>query len=216
VTTHLTRDELQRWWTHGAPAERERVVAHLAECDECGALYAEVMDAQPVAPLTEPADVRLVARAYRVFGPRGRVFARQRWPRGWLWPRALIAAAAALLLAIAIPWSQVLSPGRSDENEIRGSTLQPLSPIGAVQQPVRFTWVSPVRAARYDVEVRGIDGRLIVRFSTPSERFGLAADDQARLEPGRSYTWQVVAVDAAGDVVMRATPQEFVVSSSRR
>ena len=45
--THLDREEIVRWWQEGAPSDRHRFVEHLAECDACGALLGEVIDARP-------------------------------------------------------------------------------------------------------------------------------------------------------------------------
>ena len=68
MTVHLTREELQRWWDHGSPADRDRVVGHLAECDACGALYGEILDAEaPPATEIESVDRSLTDRAYRTY-----------------------------------------------------------------------------------------------------------------------------------------------------
>lgn len=211
MTRHLTRDELQRWWTHGAPEDRDRIVGHLAECDACGALYAEVIDAQPVTPLAQPADARLQARAYRIHSTPGHAPAV--W---WWWPRAaLVAAAATFLLAIAVPWFRWSGPVSWRDGGIRGSTLQPVSPIGTVEPPVRFAWTSPVRASRYEVEVRTSDGRLVARFSTTREQLELTPTEQQRLEPGRRYTWIVAAFVADGEPMLRTPAREFVIAPAR-
>jgi hypothetical protein len=47
--THLTRADLTRWRDAPDPADRDRIVLHLAECDECGALYADLMRTRPAA-----------------------------------------------------------------------------------------------------------------------------------------------------------------------
>jgi len=208
--THLTREELQRWWTEGHPPDRARVVAHLAECDDCGALYAEVIDAQPVAPLT-PDTPALVARAYGVHrrfqADRGR-----RWPLPAL---AGLAAAATVVAALALPLltDRARRPAIEEETP-RGSSLQPLSPVGAVDPPIVFRWSSPIASDGYIVEVRD-DARLLFRISSDRTVVELPLEHAATLAPGRAYSWTVVAVTATGEEMLRGGPSVFVLSANR-
>jgi hypothetical protein len=206
--THLTREELQRWWSEGRPADRARVVAHLAECDHCGALYAEVIEAQPVTPLM-PDTPALVARAYGVHSgvqaDRGR-----RWPLPAL---AGLAAAAMLVAALVLPQLADLarSPARQEEAS-RGSTLQPLSPVGTVDPPVVFRWSSPIASDGYVIEVRD-DTRLMFRLRSDRTVMQLPAEHAATLVPGRAYSWTVVGVTATGEEMLRAEPTAFILSA---
>jgi hypothetical protein len=211
--THLTREELQRWWRDGAPGERDRILAHLAECDECGALYGEVIDADPVQP--DAAAVRVAApRGYRVFRRSRRMFGVD-----WSTPRvlAVCGAAAVVVLAAIVPTLLRPSGPEPDGGGIRGTSLQPLAPIGAVTQPVQFRWTSPVNAARYVVEVREDGGeQILFSLTSEAESVDLPQEQLGRLTPGRAYSWVVVAADQAGAEIMRAPPRSFVVAAVGR
>jgi len=210
--THLTRDELERWWREGSPAQRDRVLAHLAECDECGTVYGEIIDADPLRP--DAAAVRDAAprgyRAYRRPGVLG---------LDWSSPRALAAygAAAVVVLALLVPALRE-STTRSDPGEdIRGTSLQPLAPIGTVAPPVEFRWASPVNAARYRVEVRDeSSGEIFVRVESDTATVSLTPEHSSRLTRGRPYSWVVIAVGPGGEEIMRAPPRSFVVSIDQR
>jgi hypothetical protein len=212
--THLTREELQRWWRDGAPGERDRILAHLAECDECGALYGEVIDAEPVQPDAD--DVRVAApRGYRAYRRPRRILGVD-----WSRPRVLAACGVAAVVVLAAIVPAILDPsGRSepDGGGIRGTSLQPLAPIGTIVAPVQFRWVSPVNAARYVVEVREEGGeQILFAIASATESVDLSQEQLDRLTPGRAYSWIVIAADQAGGEIMRAPPRSFVVSSEGR
>jgi hypothetical protein len=209
--THLSREELQRWWEHGHPAERERIVAHLAECDQCGALYGQILDTRPVDGDAQTSAPDLVARA------RGAYRARRR-PGFWS-PGRLVAygAAAALLPAVAIPaFRNAVLPVVGDRHDIRGTSLQALDPVGEITPPVRFRWASPIDAPRYAVEVRDAERRLVFSLPSGPDELSLGTDRLAELEPGRQYTWEAIALTAEGEEMVRSTPQSFSVAPSPR
>jgi hypothetical protein len=209
--THLTREELQQWWRHGASGARDRIVAHLAECDECGALYGEVIDADP-APLDAAAARDASPRGYSAYRRPRRIF-------GVDWRVLAVSGAAAVLLLVAIVPALLGPSGRfePDGGGIRGTSLQPLAPIGTVAPPVQFRWASPVNAARYVVEVReeGVE-QILFTVTSDTESVALPREQLGRLTPGRAYSWVVVAVDRTGTEIMRAAPREFVVSTGAR
>ncbi|MGH9349395.1 MAG: hypothetical protein ACRD26_19265 [Vicinamibacterales bacterium] len=207
--THLTRDELDRWWRSGQPTDRSRIVGHLAECDECAALYADVIESRPVAATELPdAPADLVARAHRLYGRQSGA------PRAqWRWWTVGTAAAAILVAAIAIQLLRQPSPrGAASERDIRGSVLQLMAPIGTVAPPVHFRWASPVAAERFVVEVRDDDERLVLALSSASEAVPLPEHQRAQLLSGRTYQWQVIAVGPGGDEIMRSPSRSFEIS----
>jgi hypothetical protein len=212
--THLGRQDLERWWREGQPADRARMVDHLARCDECGALYGEVIDASHME-VDERAVLRvdLVSAAYRV-DRRQRRTVLAFWP-----PRALAAGvAAAAVIAIVVGTSMLRSPAPPEDpypEGIRSGSLQPLVPIGAVDPPVRFRWASPVNAARYLVEVRDEERRLLFVLSSDVESVNLPAERADALIPGRQYWWEIVGLDASGDTIMRGPSRTFTVSARR-
>jgi hypothetical protein len=203
--THLTREELERWWQRGDPADRERVVGHLAACDECGSLYGRVIDGlDPTAADLPEVRRALVRRGVRVYRP-----ARGWWPL----PRWVVATAAltGLVVAISVPLLRTpAAPVTDTPVAVRGSALQALGPVGLVEAPVTFRWASPVTAASYRVEIRDGD-RVLSTLLTGDESVELPAADLARLDPGRTYSWLVVALTAEGDEIMRTEAQRFSV-----
>jgi hypothetical protein len=206
--THLTREELVRWWKDGPPAERERIVSHLAVCDECGALYGERIDAQPVAADSRPDLAALGYGAYR--RPRRLL------PSPWSVPTlAAAATAAVLLIGLAIVALRAPEPP-DDASGIRGTSLQPLSPIGRVDPPVVFRWESPVRASSYRVEVRDSERRMPVALYYDAESVGLPPPRPLELTPGEEYTWEVVALGPDGEEIMRSPARGFSVSPRPR
>jgi hypothetical protein len=210
--THLTREELERWWRSDQLADRSRIVGHLAGCDECGALYGEVIEDRVPAP--EPpvaAAGNLVARAYRLYGkPLGAHVWRS-------WTLGLGAAAAVMFLALAIPMLRHEGPRDiAREEGIRGTSLQPLAPIGTVVPPVRFQWASPVAADRFVVEVRDDEQRIVLTLSSATETVLLPDDQRTRLVAGRTYHWQAFALGPAGDEIFRAPVRTFVIAGPVR
>jgi hypothetical protein len=188
------------------------VLAHLAECDECGAVYGEIIDADPLQP--DAAAVREAApRGYRAYRRPG-VFALD-----WSSPRVLAACGAAAVVALALvaPTLRETTTRSDSGDEIRGTTLQPLTPIGTVAPPVEFRWASPVSAGRYRVEVRDeSSGEIFVRVESDTTSVSLAPEHLSRLIRGRPYSWVAIAVGPAGEEIMRGPPRSFVVSIDER
>lgn len=214
MTPHLTREELQRWWEHGSAADRHRIIEHLSQCDACGALYGEIVAAQaPMPELPAEIDRHLVERAYGVLQKTEAITPAA---RPWWSPSIALAAAAVLVAGIAVsvvPWPR--EPA-GDDTAIRGSALQGISPVGLVAGPVRFAWSSPIRAAGYRVDVRDDSGDLVLRLSSGGASIVLDADRQARLRPGRTYQWTVVALDREGEEMIQTPPIAFVLAEPGR
>jgi hypothetical protein len=207
--THLAREELERWWTEGRPADRDRIEGHLAACDACGALYGEVIDSLPLpAGLAAGSDQELAARGLHAFAG-GQPRALRVPPRAALWAAAAALAAAALVPLLG-------RPGPEPPDGIRGASLQPLEPLGTVAPPVRFAWASPVRAAGYVVEVRDPQKGLVFSLSSAEPPLDVPPERLARLTPGWIYWWTVIARDASGEEIMRSPPRSFVVVSVPR
>lgn len=214
--THLTREALERFRREGSPAERDRIVAHLAVCDACGALYGEVLDQEPVepTPATAPLAAALRERGYRSY----RRNAPGWWSAWWRRPATLAGAAAAAVavaLVLALPLLRESSrPAPAlDQTGVRGSGVQALEPIGEAARPLRFRWSSALDAPRFELEIRDADGRVVAAVTSDREQAELAADDEARLVPGARYTWRVTALDADGEVMAVTEPRSFVVAA---
>jgi hypothetical protein len=208
--THLSREELKRWWEEGPAEERERIVGHLAVCDECGALYGGLIDGWELdnpKPATESRP-ELAARGYRAYRPRG---------SGVLSLPPLLWGAAAAALLVALGVLTLRAPGLGDDpGAIRGASLQPLSPIGRVDPPFDFRWESPVRAFRYRIEIVDAERRSRIVLYSEVESIALSPDRLEELEPGMEYAWFVVALDESGEEIMRAPLRLFSVSPESR
>jgi hypothetical protein len=202
VRTHLTRRELEQW-SAGQSSDRDRIVRHLAECDDCGALYGVVM--RDASIRDGDAASSILERGYRAF--------RQppRRPAPFLRGRAVaILAAAAALILVAVVVAPRVRPG-TDPGTIRATTLQPLAPIGEVTSPREFRWASPLAAARYRVDVRDADRRLLFTLTSEKETIDIPAERRAELTAGRTYFWEVTAFSSDNEEIVRGPLRSFTV-----
>ena len=128
--THFNDIELHRWRDAGPGADRERIVAHIAECAECAARYAAAIRNRPLQaePAKDAADFVAAAR---------------RRPPRWIAP---LAAAAVLVIAVAIPLTM---RHREQPLQLRGTTIQTFA------SDTELAWASGIVAARYRVEISG-------------------------------------------------------------
>jgi hypothetical protein len=204
--THLTRDELLRWRDAHDAADRGRIVEHLAECDDCGAMYAELIRTRPATEGPIALDARdFVAAGVAAGAPS--VPRRSWWraPAVWIAIPATAAAALVLMTVISRPSIPPLSEPTSTT---RGSALVPLSPAGPVAGRLEFRWTSPFAASRYRIVVRDASGVVVLSHETTEER--LVTDDATmRGLPRGAYTWSVEALDATRRTIDTSRPQSF-------
>lgn len=203
--THLTRDELLAWRDHPSPASRDGIVGHLAACDECSAVYAELIRTRSAETPPERFAARdFVARGYAAAArPPASVLAFR--PRVWI----PLAVAAAILLAVLLP---VMRPGTDavvETGVVRGSVPEALAPAGPTRGAIEFRWASPSAADRYAVEVKDGAGQRVFYRETRDMRLGGDAALDAALRPGLRYTWTVTALDATGETLSQSPPREF-------
>jgi hypothetical protein len=205
----LTRDDLERWWTHGDPADRDRIVTHLAECDACIQSYGALMDTREaeLPPVTPPATAAAIGRRVPVDAHDST--ARRSWHP---WQFAGVGAAAALVIAFVFVTGRPSQSPAPDDSAIRSSRLTLLAPIGAVTLPTELRWVSPVAAPRFRVQLIAANGRELHTATVEAERLPLPEDVRQRLEPGQEYRWHVTALDAEGQQMMRSEPGAFVIA----
>lgn len=169
---HRRAWELLPWYVNEtlAPAERDRVEAHLATCPECRAevdlcrdLVAAGGRPEDLAPAPHPAQLdRLVDRIASEGEAPGRVSAI--WARGLRLPRAArrLAAVLALLAAgVAGYWVAPGAPGPAPPSEAEFRTLsapeaRPLAPAGGPVLRMVFAPPTPEEEIRRILlEVRG-------------------------------------------------------------
>jgi hypothetical protein len=216
--THLTRDDLERWARQGLPTDRDRIVGHLAQCDDCAALYARVLDGQPVEPADDAHLDELKARAYGAYGQAGAAHEattrsrRPRRPRRTAWIAASGIAAAILAALVLYPVLRNERPlTMPDDTAIRGASIQALAPAGTVSPPIEFRWSSPMAAARYELTVSGAGGVPLWSSTVRTERVSAPPELVEKLR-GTEATWQVTALDEAGRRLIRSEPQRFAVA----
>jgi hypothetical protein len=214
--THLSRDELRRWWAGETPDDRERIEAHLAVCDACVVLYGDVIDARALDTAPTAVSPRVTAAGHAAFrGQAERPDTPGRITRvRWFVP---LSAAAALVIA-AILYPLYRSPAEpaplvppADE-AVRSTTIQTLSPAGSVTAPFRFAWSSPIDSPSYDVTIYDRAGQVISSFRTETSSVDAAPTVLQQLQSGEEYSWAVTALDARGQRTIESQRQRFVVA----
>lgn len=186
--THFTQSELRMWSESGPGNDRDRIVAHLAECAKCASVYAEAIRTRPLEGEV-PADVRRYVDA-------GRRVTDEREPRwsfriAWTLP---LAAVAALIVIFALP-RQPQPQSSTAAPVFRGSNLHALAPEGAVDAAhLEFSWSNGMTAGKYRLEVGNAEGS-IYKTETTESRFVAPAALVSLLKPGSEYWWSVTALD---------------------
>jgi len=197
--SHLTDNELVRWRDEGDPKDRDRVLGHLATCEDCRQKLADLVRNAPAAASETTFDPALfIQRGTDVFAPK-----RRRLASLWLGLGGLAVAAASLFL--------VLRPAPPPPIEVRGSELQALKPAGSVSSVTEFFWTSPYAAPKYRILVRHPAGAVILQLESTRESAPLDAESQAKLVPG-DYEWIVDALDASGAIAASSKPQAFTIA----
>ena len=210
--THLTRDELERWWAQGRAPDRDRIIGHLAVCDECVALYRTALDSRPVKErtVTPAADVvKLGYRAYKSDRPPLLEFLRR--PSGYAAVAGL--AAALVLLAVLVParLRDQAALNIQDDPGVRGAGVQLLSPAGPSEGPLEFQWTSSVRAATFRVDVLDTNRQPLFTAIVAEERLKMPDQLRRQLTAGVPYSWRVTALDVRGEPILQSEVRSFVV-----
>ena len=201
--SHLSADELRRW--HDAPEEsnRARVIGHLASCDKCGSVLAELVRARP-----------LEASAYAVADEltRRRGYTAAERPRVRFRPVLMAAGVAVLAAALAFLLAGGPRATTPDAAALRGTEMRPLEPAGEVSWPFTFRWTSPVSAPSYRLDVYDAAGDLVHSVQTGEQT---AADPAlgAVFRAGHRYAWEVTALGADGAPILTSERRAFVVVS---
>lgn len=206
-------------------AEQQGLLAHAEGCAACAAELelARAFDATPrsAAEAEEIAALSagLEARS-AVAPPMARVIPmRQNSPapgdrRFPGWSRLAAAALVVLSVGLGLRWSGVrLSPELPDgpaKDIVRSGELQLEHPIGELEgRPVELAWQAVAGASTYRIEVRDVAGDQLFEAASPSPTLVLAGTQASLLESHVSYSWLVVARDAAGLEIARSTPATF-------
>jgi hypothetical protein len=191
--THLTRDDLLRWRDTPDPADRDRIVLHLAACDECGAVYAELMRTRPAAAGPE----ELVPAAFTKAGadagpvPLARPAPAAGSTRSARWRRFAVPLAAAAIVILGV--TTLL---KRDPVSFRGGDSEPRlsAPSGSVDSgALAFQWTTPPDTPAQRLLIYALDdpAQPVVDTRNVTSPFRLAADQAARLRPGVDYRWMI-------------------------
>lgn len=200
--THLTAGELRAWFEDGNITDRERVIGHLAECGECRRALSALAAASELPAAGSPP--LTAAEAVRRGYDARKAHSRSEWAA---WLRPLYAVAGVAVIVLAVLW--LGSPGRvQPDDAIRASELLALGPTGTTRT-LEFRWESPFEAARYRLTVRDAKGVVVHSADAPSSPIALDQPLRTVLTAGESYTWQVAALDAAGDTIAESKPAVF-------
>lgn len=200
--THLSPDELKRWFERGQADDRERVIAHLADCGECRKMLSAMASA---AESVESAPALTVSEAVpRGYAARTPARDSSSW-LAWFRPAYGLAAFAVVIVAAAF-WVARPAPGTDDG--IRSAELLAVSPAGT-GSATEFRWESPFDVPRYRITIAGASGAVVHVVTVASSPWPLDDDTKRRLTAGAVYSWRVEALDAAGDVVATSRPSAF-------
>lgn len=196
-------------------AERDHI-AHCVRCEAEMALWQQLKAGEPAAD--EGAAVQWIAAETR---RRLKAPADDRKPVGWSeWigsfrPRTL-ALAATLLVGAAlgyVTWAHVV-PGitepESGARTYRSGGIQLIAPTGDVAAPpAELRWEPVAGAARYEIELREVDGTVVWRGSQAETHVTLPAGVAAQIVPGRTFLWHVKATTSDGAVLAESETGRF-------
>jgi len=153
---------------------RAAVMPHLATCPRCRGVVASV-----ARSLAESG----IAREVAAVEGRGR--------RGWF-RIGLPAAAAAILLAVALPrWVEDMRGGHRGPPVPGALAPHPVAPVGTVADAAGLRWTAVAGANRYRVTLFDAAGRVL--YETQVADTAVTLPDSVTLAPGRPYLWMVEA-----------------------
>ena len=166
---HLTEDQLVAFLGHELEAEEQRTVElHLARCMECRDELVAVTE------ILQP-DRKSLRIPWRILAP-------------------VAAAAAAVILVVAGPWTLV---GPDDSSQHRDAPAQvsavptPVSPLGVVSEVEHLIWLGVDGADRYRLTLYDSEGEVVWKATTADTLVQLP--DSVVLNAGSRYLWQLEA-----------------------
>ena len=134
---------------------------------------------------------------------------RQRW-------RTIAAACAALLMGItaSVYVGNLSQQDRPSGGEVwRTQQLTAISPLGTLDAaPVELEWRSTEQATRYQVRLLEVDRSEIWSAETQATSVPIPAAIRGKMAPGRTFLWEVTALNAAGAKIGGTNLQNFHIS----
>ena len=191
-------------------ANDREVESHVAGCAHCTtemALFREFQE--PAIRPEEKADIDAVVARLR---QRSAVPKKAWWPSfGWLAPASL--AMAAVLVGLFV-WSpgrtQEAPPVSGNEDVMRSARMAVVGPTGTMAEtPAKLAWSAVPGAAKYQVSLDEVDRTAVWSGTVESTSAVLPAEVLRQVVPRKTFTWKVVALNAAGAVIAESGAQKF-------
>ncbi len=191
--------------------------AHVATCPRCAAelrmfeAYEDDTPGEDAAVIREMS-IELARRAARVSA--GTAPARTAMLAATMlrWAAVLVMGAGAAYAVFGRQPSPVAPAGT--DLVYRSGTVELISPAGDVEVlPAEWTWRAVPGAVRYDLRIREVDGSDVWSGSSAQSRLGIPSAVRQILVPGKTVTWDVVALGPDGREVARSSAQRVRLAS---
>ena len=184
--------------------------AHLAGCAHCTneiALFREFE--QPAVRPNEKADVDAIVARLRQNSPVPK--AASWWNIKWMAPASVVMAALLVGLFLWTPNRSNSGPQVSGgDDAMRSARVEVLSPLGTLfHAPEKLEWQSVKGAVRYRISLEEVDHTAVWSGTVEQSSVFLPADVLAKVVPRKTFTWQVLALDAKGSVIGDSGTQRF-------
>jgi hypothetical protein len=182
---HISRGELEAWRDDGA-GDRTRIVTHLAACEACREIAADVERSRPAGdePLRFDA-AEFVSHGYRA----GAATAASRGPRRWIWP----AAAAALVVLALVPLVRTRLDRQPDTLRGNATALMAVRPVdvSVSVDELSFEWQGASATDRVRLNVVDLDHpeQPLIERDVTGSRYQPTAEERRRFRPGQSVHW---------------------------
>jgi len=156
-------------------AERDRTLAHVMSCTDCRTIHRSLLEVQREAAAMERPAPANAGTTYRVWTIAGS-----------------LAAAAAVVMAVLIPWPSA-GPSAGDVTRSNPASAEVVVVAPAARSVLssrRFSWQPVAGADTYEIRVNGEDGSRV--WSVTVAENNATLPDGVALTPG-AYYWQVTA-----------------------
>ncbi len=188
-------------------AEQAALLAHAESCAACAAeieLARGFFQATESGAAFDEALAQLPA-SLAAGRPVAKVLPMRPHPRPAATRPAVWAAAASVLLAVALGLVTLRDrggsalPDRPIDDVVRGGRIEIVTPLGVrAEAPASISWSAVKDAARYRVEILGVDGDPVASAELDAAEWVLPESVRSGLETFVAYRVRVVALDGAG------------------